>query len=132
MTYLAGCRSYAWAVCAGQGARAIVGFKKLDDAASAQSTPPRELVEGSRLVVSFGIGFVVGALAATRIITDPATVTPEQVLGIAGAGYAGADFLEGFISRQFGAADGSSGDGAVGTGATPVTSSAVDADGYGG
>jgi hypothetical protein len=82
----------------GQGARTIVGIKKLNDYAD-ETTPARAMVDGIRLLISFGIGAVAGAFAAITIIKDLASVPPEQLFAIAAAGYAGADFIEGFISR---------------------------------
>ena len=82
----------------GQGARAIVGLKKLSDYAD-DSSPMLTLVDGMRLLISFGIGGVAGALAAITLITDMQTIKPEQLFAIATAGYAGSDFIEGFISR---------------------------------
>jgi hypothetical protein len=82
----------------GQGARTIVGIKKLNDYAD-ETTPARAMIDGIRLFISFGIGGVAGAFAAITIIKDLATVPPEQLFAIAAAGYAGSDFIEGFISR---------------------------------
>jgi hypothetical protein len=84
----------------GQGARTIVGFKKLNDATDAQSAA----VDGWRLLISFGIGGVAGALAAVNVLPLAETISKEQLLGIAAAGYAGADFIEGFIGQISGAA----------------------------
>ncbi len=116
----------------GQGARVIVGFKKLNDVTSSQSAGIGDLIEGGRLFLSFGIGFVVGALAATQILKNPAVISLQQVMQIAATGYAGTDFLEGFISRQFASSDVPAGQGAIGTGATASTAGVVDADGYAG
>jgi hypothetical protein len=79
----------------GQGARTIVGFKKLSDYTDAASAS----VDGWRLLISFGIGGVAGALAALSVLPDTGQVSKEQLLGIAAAGYAGADFIEGFIGQ---------------------------------
>lgn len=103
----------------GQGARTIVGFKKFNDDNSAAA-----VFDGVRLLISFGIGGVAGALAALTVL--PSTgVTSAQLLGVAAAGYTGSDFIEGFISRFNGSnaqtapdsgtpAPGGSPDGAVG------------------
>ncbi|MGV7214900.1 hypothetical protein [Bradyrhizobium sp. UFLA05-112] len=41
-----------------------------------------------------------GAFAAITLITDTSkTISPEQLFTIAAAGYTGADFIEGFITR---------------------------------
>jgi hypothetical protein len=82
----------------GQGARTIVGLKKLNDYTD-DGTPMSALVDWLRLLISFGIGGVAGAFAAITLITDIAKVPPEQLFAIAAAGYAGADFIEGFITR---------------------------------
>jgi hypothetical protein len=82
----------------GQGARTIVGLKKLNDYTD-DATPMSALIDWLRLLISFGIGGVAGAFAAITLITDIAKVPPEQLFAIAAAGYAGADFIEGFITR---------------------------------
>jgi hypothetical protein len=83
----------------GQGARAIVGLKKMYDYAD-DSNPVGTLVDGVRLLISFGIGGVAGAFAAVTLISDLTKSVPvEQLFAIAAAGYAGSDFIEGFISR---------------------------------
>ena len=79
----------------GQGARTIVGFKKLND------------YNGVQLLMSFGIGGVAGALAAIMIIPD-GQASKEQLFGIAAAGYAGADFIEGLIPQISGGKSSSS------------------------
>jgi putative chitinase len=87
----------------GQGARAIVGFKKLNDSTD-ETTPASELVDGLRLLMSFGIGGVAGALAAIAMIKASgvdamATLSAEQILGLAATGYSASDFIEGFIVK---------------------------------
>jgi hypothetical protein len=83
----------------GQGARTIVGIKKLNDYAG-DADPSSVLIDGMRLLISFGIGGVAGAFAAVTLITDfTKPLQPEQLFTIAAAGYAGSDFIEGFISR---------------------------------
>jgi hypothetical protein len=95
----------------GQGARAIVGLKKLGDEAAAEGRSSKELFEATRLFISLAIGFTAGALAAVLTVENLATgrVTMEQILAFAAAGYAGADFIEGAMSRFVpGAADAAS------------------------
>jgi hypothetical protein len=82
----------------GQGARAIVGLKKLSDY-SDDKNPLSTLIDGVRLLISFGIGGVAGAFGAITLITDLSKVPSEQLFAIAAAGYAGADLIEGFITR---------------------------------
>jgi len=95
----------------GQGARTIFGFKKLSDYTDAASAS----VNRWRLLISFGIGGVAGALAAVTVLPDTGQASKAQLLGIAAAGYAGADFIEGFIGRI--------------SGGTPPTSSGAAAPG---
>jgi hypothetical protein len=54
------------------------------------------------------IGGVAGAFAAVMMFTpsttgDGTAATTSQLVGIAAAGYSGADFIEGFITRISGA-----------------------------
>lgn len=84
----------------GQGARTIIGLKKLNDYADSSSA----VFDGVRLLISFAIGGVTGAFAAITMLPDTGQVSKEQLLGIAAAGYAGTDFIEGFISQLSGGA----------------------------
>ncbi|HEX5182410.1 MAG TPA: hypothetical protein VFW19_04560 [Allosphingosinicella sp.] len=88
----------------GQGIRLIIGLKKVSDTATAQTsagnpTSMADLVVGSRLLISFIIGAIAGIIAAATTITPGSVVSPEQIMGLAAAGYAGADFIEGFMSK---------------------------------
>ncbi len=84
---------------AGQGARAIVGLKKAGDEAAASGKEWHEEIIVSRLVISLAIGFIAGALAAVLAGINLDRVTLQQVLALAAAGYAGADFIEGAMSK---------------------------------
>ncbi len=83
----------------GQGARCIIGLKKLGDQATAEGKTREELFDAARLVTSFLIGFVAGAFAAIFASPDLAKIQIEQFLAFASAGYAGADAIEAVISR---------------------------------
>lgn len=84
----------------GQGARVIIGLKKVNDQASADNSTTRDLIEASRLMVSLLIGFVAGALAAIAMgMQADQAVQSQQLLGLLAAGYTGADFIEGLMSR---------------------------------
>lgn len=88
---------------AGQGARAIVGLKKLSDAASAKGDTLADCFETSQLAVSLMIGFVAGLLAmiAMQVAGGNAfDITGQTLTTIVGAGYAGTDFIEGFMRRE--------------------------------
>jgi putative chitinase len=103
----------------GQGARTLIGFKKLHDASSA-AAGVSDMIALDRLVVSLAIGFIAGALAAittVQSLADLEHIGLQQILGFAGAGYAGADFIEGLISRVAPAPNLPAGQEAVGSGA---------------
>ena len=106
----------------GQVIRMIVGLKKLNDAASNSTTSMTAMVEPSRLFVSIVIGAVAGALAAIGLAGDLSHVSTQQLLALAAAGYAGCDFIEGFMSRVASAPGAPAGQPAVGTqtGAAPA------------
>lgn len=84
----------------GQAARVIVGMKKAMDEAAQKNVADSSVIDGRRLVISLVIGFAAGGLGALAILRPDAAVTTETLLGLAAAGYAGTDFIEGFIKRQ--------------------------------
>jgi hypothetical protein len=77
-----------------------------------------------RLLISFGIGGVAGALAAITLIPE-GQASKEQLFGIAAAGYAGTDFIEGFITRLSGGTSSSSANSAPPAAAPPAGLSAA-------
>lgn len=83
----------------GQVARTVVGLKKVNDIAVAEDVNPQHLIIASRLFISLTIGFVAGALVALAMGIDPANIATEEILGLAAAGYAGTDAIEGLIGR---------------------------------
>lgn len=87
----------------GQSARVIVGLKKLNDEAAAKQSALSDMIDPSRLFVSLLIGFVAGALAAIAMQgtgpIDPTHLTKSDIMAYAAAGYTGADFIEGIMSR---------------------------------
>jgi len=113
----------------GQGARTIVGLKKVHDATSTQEAPMRSALAFDRLFISLAIGFVAGALAATGLISDLANVTNQQIFALAAAGYAGADFIEGFITRVAPARNLPAGQEGIGTGSSTTASAGFTDDG---
>lgn len=113
----------------GQGARTIVGLKKTNDAASAANRNTSDLIVVNRLVISLAIGFIAGALAAIGIINDLGNVTSQQIFALTAAGYAGADFIEGLISRVQGTTEAAPGQEAVGVGPGPAAPASDDAVG---
>lgn len=91
----------------GQGARAIVGLKKLNDINASQPPGSQDVFLASRMFVSMLIGFIAGVLAALALGvqdllggSDTAKgFTAEILFGLVAAGYAGADFVEGFMEK---------------------------------
>ena len=83
----------------GQGARVIVGLKKVNDEASAPNGRSfKDAFQASTLVVSLLIGFVAGVLAIVGVIgLEAETIGKETMLAVIASGYAGADFIEGFM-----------------------------------
>jgi len=84
----------------GQGIRTIVGLKKVYDQSVRQATAFTELFQGSQISLSLLIGFVAGVLGVISFF-DPASTkfTKETLLTLIGIGYAGSDFIEGFIKK---------------------------------
>lgn len=101
----------------GQGARTLIGFKKMNDAASTSSSSVSDMIAVDRLIVSLALGFIAGALAAITTIEDLRAIGAQQVLAFAAAGYSAADFIEGLISRIAPASNVPAGQEAVGSGA---------------
>lgn len=113
----------------GQGARMIVGLKKVNDASSAQAAaglPVTDMVVASKLLVSLAIGAIAGGIAAATTMDPRAGLTGDQIAGLAAAGYAGADFIEGFMSRALPDPGAPAGQGAVGTGGAGAAAGALD------
>ena len=101
----------------GQSVRAIVGLKKMTDTAAVSATSARDLFIASRLVTSQIIGFIAGVIAGLSLgvgkilnISDP-----QLLVGIAAAGYAGTDIIEGFARRLGGSTSTGSGGGSSST-----------------
>jgi hypothetical protein len=84
----------------GQGARAVAGLKKMNDAAESAEGSTADFFRASRLVVSLIIGFIAGVAAALAVGIDKLlkfdSSNVQLLLGIAAAGYVGADFVEAF------------------------------------
>jgi len=85
----------------GQAIRVVPGLKKMNEEAQAAGVAARRMFSGSRLGISLAIGALAGILAAWGLGIDPnAGIRSELILGLLGAGYAGADFIEGFIKSK--------------------------------
>jgi hypothetical protein len=90
----------------GQGVRTVIGLKKVNDQAALEGRKMKDMVEASTLIISLFIGFIAGALAIIGIVDTSVPVVPDKelVLTLLGAGYAGTDFIEGFIKKYLPAA----------------------------
>jgi len=86
----------------GQGIRVIAGLKKVNDQAIQEDKKFTDFFQGSTLGISLLIGFIAGALAIIGLTGGTMVLTPsrEIILTIIGAGYAGTDFIEGFIKKN--------------------------------
>lgn len=89
----------------GQGARSIVGMKKLNDDAVAKGESLSANFDTSQFFISLMIGFIAGALAMAGLVgggdaTVASDIGSQTMTTVFAAGYAGADFIEGFINRN--------------------------------
>lgn len=79
----------------GQGMRIIVGIRKQNKYGSD--------FKSSRLLISLLFGLIVGAIAGALVIVNDPTKelgTKTAMLAVIAAGYAGADFIEGFLGNN--------------------------------
>lgn len=82
----------------GQGIRAIVGIKKENDQAAGKDW--KEWFDMNELVLSLIIGGIAGGLSATLLLSRGTEVDRDSLLTLVGSGYAGTDFIEGFMVRK--------------------------------
>lgn len=83
----------------GQGVRVIVGMKKLYDTAANSKQTMEDLFDLRQLVMSFVIGAIAGVCAVFGLWATKSPFDQRSLLGLVAAGYAGADFIEGFLSQ---------------------------------
>jgi hypothetical protein len=86
----------------GQGIRVLVGLKKEWDSASRAGKTLASRFDAGRLVVSLLIGFAAGAVGTLTLagMADVAALGARDVATLLATGYAGTDFIEGFIGRS--------------------------------
>lgn len=86
----------------GQGLRVIVGLKKLAFNSNESTGSDKSGFQTSQLVISLFISFAIGAIAGVlaAVMVDGVTFTTSVVLSFITAGYAGTDFIEGFIKKN--------------------------------
>jgi uncharacterized membrane protein YeaQ/YmgE (transglycosylase-associated protein family) len=83
----------------GQAARMVVGLKKTYDAAQAKNLPTSACFDGKQLIVSLILGAIAGGLASISMIDNP-VFDKQTIMILVTAGYAGADFIEGFMRKE--------------------------------
>lgn len=85
----------------GQGLRVIVGLKKQYDQALKSDKKLGELFDTKKLWLSFLIAFIIGGIAGTlgviRFLGEE--ITKESIIILIAIGYAGTDFIEGFVKK---------------------------------
>ncbi len=88
----------------GQGVRFIIGHKKLNDAIASEGSRSTKTFDTTTMLVSFVIAFAVGAvagvLASFPYITEGKPFDSHFIPIVVAAGYAGTDFIEGFVQRS--------------------------------
>lgn len=84
----------------GQGIRVVVGLKKLYDEALQSGEDFSKNFSAATLFFSLLIGFVAGVLGVLSIADMEKGLSKDQVLTLIGIGYAGADFIEGFVKKN--------------------------------
>ena len=83
----------------GQMIRIVVGLKSMVDQANALDKSPKDLFQGSRLIMSLMMGFATGVVAALTLGLVSKEIAQGDAIKLIALGYAGVDFLEGFISQ---------------------------------
>lgn len=119
----------------GQGARAIVGLKKLKELADDQPPGEKDVFVAGRLLVSLMIGFVAGGFGGLGILKLDGLFSLGALLSVMAIGYAGADAIEGMtgqlaaIGQKPAAAPDAGQAGQAPSPAAPAADSAVGPDG---
>jgi hypothetical protein len=87
---------------AGQGIRVIVGLKKVYDEANKQNVAAKSLLEYKQVALSLFIGFAVGAISGVlaAVTNMDMQITKSVIIAFIAAGYAGTDFIEGFMKKN--------------------------------
>lgn len=83
----------------GQVLRTVIGMKKLSETAASKGLKLKDVFETFRFTLSLIIGFASGVIAIFFIDQFETIENNEQFASLIGIGYAGTDFLEGFISK---------------------------------
>jgi hypothetical protein len=88
---------------AGQIVRVVAGLKKLNEKANEKGVAVAQLFSTSQFVFSVLIGAVAGLLGALSLGINPKDlIATDKLLTLLGMGYAGADFIEAFMTKHGG------------------------------
>lgn len=83
----------------GQGARVIVGLKKLKELNQDKAPDEQDVFVAGRLVVSLMIGFIAGGLGGLTVLSFDPRLALSSMIAVAAIGYAGADAIEGMTGQ---------------------------------
>jgi hypothetical protein len=93
----------------GQSIRIIVGLKKTYDTSQQQNIPVKDVFDTRQLLISLLIGFVAGCLITLLKFNfgsqDPLIWSRDLTIEVIAVGYAGTDFIEGFMKKYLPPAD---------------------------
>jgi hypothetical protein len=86
----------------GQGLRVLVGLKKMQDVASTTGKTNDQLYQVSRVIMSLMIACAIGAVAGVIAAMSKldANIDKSVLVAFITAGYAGTDFIEGFLRKE--------------------------------
>ena len=86
---------------AGQGIRVILGLKKVYDEALNTNKAASDLLEYKQVALSLVIGFGVGAVCGVLAVVgaDSPDFSKSEIILFISSGYAGTDFIEGFVKK---------------------------------
>lgn len=87
----------------GQGLRVWVGISKANADPANRDKEMKDIIETKRIVISFLYAFIIGGLTGSLMALDGIDKVWDKnfMMGIITAGYAGTDFIEGFIHKNF-------------------------------
>jgi len=87
----------------GQGIRVMVGLKKKYDESIRSKKKWKEIFDARQLWISILISFLIGSVAGILGVINymGQAITKEFIFTLIGIGYAGTDFIEGFIKKKY-------------------------------
>ncbi|MBX3519607.1 MAG: hypothetical protein KF835_06255 [Xanthobacteraceae bacterium] len=84
----------------GQGIRATVGLKKVNEQADLEKLNFSNVFELPLFLTSIALGFTAGAAAALASYAPGMTIDIKFLMALAVAGYTGSDFIESFVKSH--------------------------------